>query len=580
MSEKFPHLLISEDHIPRSAFPALEKMNNLCWQYVKTEDVEERRLLLESLHSNYWQSIIEIIPALITDTTKEDYSIPESLHKWINFGCISDTLCPDYETLTNIHETVPEEMKDIYGEYKIVYLDWWYKNEHEKNIRLKHKGLVKNKLEKAQKELDEYPLLIEECHAKRKAFLEKYPLAVDVLKTSKEIDERLPLYSLIKDKIERSQRITTQERIRYVELNDEINNLRELRTKQQQAINDKVPQYEMMQLDRDVEGTILLKTTLEDHLKKAKAEVVEDKEWRKIMTVTICHELLREELRRIRIMTELAARRSHIRPNSILRDTHPVPTPLQMVNAIEEILEVDPTLFTKGGIRRKTFPLILVIPVFGDGIYDFENNALLIPTRSPHSLLQAVATALIEFHLDSEAGGHFRESYLELRKDEGIYSSIQLRERMVRDYLEWVTLEAKGYQVLDEKTRKWFIENVAPGTFALKHPRRLGEFPVAQSYDLIEEFEKVIEKDDNDFDAHFRLGIVYWRIGEYSKANIAFVRSSELHPDSADACYNVAISSFKIGQKQKAIDYWRTYLSLDKVSFWTVRTQKFLSTIR
>ena len=581
MSEKFPYLLISEDHIPRHILPILEKLNNLCAKYQRTEeDVEERRLLLESLHSNYWQSIIEIIPALITEESKEDFRIPEGLHKWINFGCVSDQLCPEHEKMTTIQETVPEDIADIFGEYKIVYLDWWYKNQQEKNVRLKHKRLVEAKFEKAQKELDDYPNLIGECHEKRRAFLEKYPLAVDVLKTSKKIDELLPQYSFIKDKIERSQRITTQERIRYVELNDELNTFRELRTREQQAINDKVPQHEMMHLDREVENTILLKAVLEDNLKKTKADIEEYTEWRKSMTVITCRELLKEELRRVRIMTELAARRSHIRPNSILRDTNPVPNPVQIVVAIEDILEVDPTLFTKGGTKRVKFPMILVIPVFGDGIYDYERNALLIPTRSPHGLLQAVATALIEFHLDSEAGGHFRASYLELRKDEGIYSSIQLRERMVKDYLSWVTLEAKGYQILDDKTRKWFICNVAPGTFALKHPRRLGEFLVGEAYDLIDKYEKIVEKETQDFDAHFQLGIVYWRIGEYGKANIVFVHSAELRPESADACYNAAISCFKTGQKQKAIDYWRRYLSLDKASFWTVRTQKFLTTVR
>jgi len=580
MKKKFTNLLIKEDNLPQSAFLPLEKVNDLCWKFSKTEETEEKRQIMESMHSNYWQSVFEIIPALVTEETKEKYHIPEDLHKWINFGCVSDKLCPDYEKMTNTQEDIPEELKDIFDEYKILYLNEWYENEHEKNIRVKHKIALENKLKKASEDLENYPLLIKECNRKRKAFLEKYPASHDVLKTSARIDECLPQYCFIKDKIERSQRITTEERINYVKLNDELNNLRELRTKQQQAINDRVPQNEMMQLDREVENTILLKTELEDNLKKAKAELAEDAEWRKSMNVLTCRELLREELRRIRIMTELAARRSHIRPSSIMRDTTPVPTPVSIVASIEDILEVDPTLFTKGGSKNVKFPSVLVIPVFGDGIYDFERNTLMVPTRSPHGLLRAVATSLIEYHLDSESGSHFRESYLELRKSEGIYSSIQLRERMVRDYLEWVTLEAKGYQVLDEKTKKWFIENVAPGMFSLKHPRRLGEFPVADAFSLIDKYEDAIKENDNNFDAHFMLGIVYWRIGEYGKSNISFVRSSELDPSSEDACYNAAISSFKTGQKQKAIDYWRKYLSLDKASFWTVRTQKFLTTVR
>jgi len=53
-----------------------------------------------------------------------------------------------------------------------------------------------------------------------------------------------------------------------------------------------------------------------------------------------------------------------------------------------------------------------------------------------------------------------------------------------------------------------------------------------------------------------------------------------LRPESMDACYNAALSNFRLGQKQKAIEYWRQYLRLDRSSFWQLRVQKFLSTVR
>lgn len=197
-----------------------------------------------------------------------------------------------------------------------------------------------------------------------------------------------------------------------------------------------------------------------------------------------------------------------------------------------------------------------------------------------HGLTQAVATALIEYHLESESGNTFKESYLKLREGEGIYSSIKLRERMLRDYIAWVTLEAKGYQVLDQKTKQWFLENLAPTMFSLKFQRRLGDFTVAEGHEIIKAHEAHQPDDPKEYTEELRVGIAYWRIGLYEQANQAFSVALNINPESQDACYNVALSCFKLGLKQKAIEYWRAYLRLDKMSFWTVRVQKFLSTVR
>jgi tetratricopeptide (TPR) repeat protein len=290
---------------------------------------------------------------------------------------------------------------------------------------------------------------------------------------------------------------------------------------------------------------------------------------------------VREELRRIRMMGEVMARRAHAKRCSVLLGTTFVPSPADVIQAIEHVLEVDRGLAVcSGGNKHKAFPIIIILPGSGDGMYDFEHHALLIPIRHSKSLAQSVAAAVIEYRLDSESGGALRQSYLELPKNRGVVSSIQLRELMLKDYLAWVTLEARGYQVFDDATRKWFHEHVAPSLFALKHPRQYGDVSIAKVHEQLDAYEAEKKVDIKDYAIQFHLGILYWRAGHFDKACIAFQHADALRPESKDACYNAALSLFKTDQKRKAIKYWKKYLTLDKASFWVLRVQKFLSTVR
>jgi tetratricopeptide (TPR) repeat protein len=578
MSQKYPNLLIPDDLRAAEVEQNLLKMDELCSEYARDE--ERQKDILEALHSLYWQIFAALIPSFITEETKEEYAIPAEYNTFLNYGIISEKVSPDFLRLIQPHAPSDEQEKAMYAEYRIIHLADWMQTLHERTIKKKEKLRLEARLKKAHDDLIGYPARLQEAFSKRNAFREAYPLAAEVVKISEEIDARLPEYNEIKDKIELSQRISAEERTRYVKLTEQISTLRDYRAREQQAISDKVPQPLMMRLDREVESIIVLKGLLEKELVNAENAVKEDHAWRKEMTAAKCKEVMKEEIRRTRLLVELAARRSHVKPLSIFIGDQPVPQVKDIVDAIEEILEVDPNLLGRGPDSRGRFPSILIVPIFGDGIYDFEKNMLLIPTRSPKGLTQAVATALIEYHLETEAGNVFKQSYIELRKNEGIYSSIKLRERMLRDYIDWVTREANGYQVMDQKTKQWFIENVAPSMFSLKYPRRVGDFPIAEGHELIKKYETRPDEEKTDFVEEFRVGIAYWRLGQYDKAHSVFVRIFNMRPDSQDACYNVALSSFKTRQKQKAIEYWRAYLKLDKMSFWTVRVQKFLNTVK
>jgi len=575
MNRAFPHLTLSEDDFPTEIHDILNRMDSICAGLA--EDTAQNKNL-EELNSVFWQFVIAYIPTLITEEDKNDFSIPTQFHDSINFGYISNVICPHEEQLFDEirHKTLSEK-----GNYEIIYLHKWIKEKYERVLRLDVKYRVEKEFQDAEYEFARFPDRIEECYSRRRAFKKMYPRSFTAMKISEEIEARLPIYLDMKKKIELSMRISTDERINYVKITEEITKFREYRAKEQQGIGSYVPQYELMRLDREIEQIMVLKREAEARLAKAQQAVEKDQKMRKNISVAFCREKMAEELRRIRSESNLLSRRSRVKQCSLLIDVECIPTPHAVIDALEEILEVDQTIFLQSSSRKKKFPRIVVLPAFGNGAYDVEDDILYIPTRPQKGLLEAVSAALIEYHLDSQSGACFRESYLTLNKNKRINSSIQLRENIIRDYIGWVTLEAKGYQALDQETKGWFLENVAPPIFALKETRNssVKSASIAEVHDLIEKHEEGHNRIDDDFNYMLKVGMAYWRVRHYIKANYAFTGAAKLNAQSKNACYNAALSCFKTGQHHKARDYWRHYLSLDKSSFWTVRVQKFLNTI-
>lgn len=575
MSKEYPYLHIPDDDLPSDLAGVLAKMDALCEDLA--QDAAQRKNL-DELNSLFWQFLTAYIPTRIQEETKETLSIPADLEEFIDYGFISDRVCPNAKSF--LHE-IKQKIKTEKTEYEIITFSGWIKKTYERLLRLEAKRRIDEEVRHVEEEFAAFPALLETCHQRRQEFKDKYPRALKVLQISEEIDERLPTYFDIKKKIDLGLRITAAERVEYVRLSEEITKLRQYRAKEQQAISTFVPQYELMRLDREIEEIVASKREVEERLEKARQAQAADREFRKDLSVSVCREKIREELRRLRSITEMIGRRARVKASSILVDAERIPTPQAIAEALEEILEVDQTIFLRDPYHARKFPLIVIIPAFGDGTYDVEHNVFYVPVRSLKGILQTLSTAFIEYHLDSQSGTGFRKSYLALNKNKNVNSSIQLRDAIVRDYIGWVTLEAKGYQVLDQETRAWFIEHVAPPMFALKHPRSLSmeTLPIGEVHSFVEKYEARKEEDTQSAEDLLAVGVAYWRTRQYIKANYIFMQAIKRDPNSKDACYNAALSCFKIGQKAKARDYWKKYLSLDKVSFWTVRVQKFLSTV-
>lgn len=577
MDAKYSHLSLQKIEENAELEGILFKMDNLCEQYLSAE---RKRDFLNPLHSLFWQSVMAMSVPFLKEENKESFALPPEVSEWINLGAVSPLLSEAYaDNCATLQEKLPDDVQ-VYSEYQVYYLTDWIAEFHKKNIRLEYSLKIRNEVKAAQDALSKFPQMLKQYTDQRQRFLEKYPAAQEVVKISKRIDEKLNEYNDIQDKIQNARLITGKERERFVQLTEELNNLREVRAKEQIRASGKVPQQQLMSLDRAVENVIGRKKLLEKRLARAEEKYKSDISFRQNLPISKCKELLKDEIRRIRNMADLIGKRARLKQTSVMSGRAPLATRKAIIDEIENVLEIDSSLVDSGTISKKEFPVIIIIPAIGNGVYDFEANALLIPTRPIKELSQAVVTALVEYHLDSPKGARFKDSYRKLAKNKMLTSTIALRENLIKDYLDWITMEAKGYQVLDADTRRWFIENVAPAMFALRHPRRLGNMQASEAQEAIQQCEDLLRDEPDSYKLNFKLGMACWRVGSFAKANHSFVKAAEADPDSLDAVYNAALSCFKTGQKKKAGDLWKRYLSLDKASFWTLRVQKFLSAMR
>lgn len=582
MAGQFPHVHIPDGDYSGEVLASLEKMETECARLTKDSTIKEIGVVVEVLHPVYWQLVAQLVPMLLTTENKLDFSIDERYQNLIGYGYVSTALVRNAPA-SKVQKVIPldpAEKKAILSEYQFFSLDTWLVHVHVKSLRLDQKAKLEERLHKAEEELRNYPKLLAECSQHRTEFVERNPRAARVMQISRDIDERLPVYTNIKEKIEMAVRITPQERTRYVALSEELAALRELRTREQLLISEHVPQHELMSIDRKMEGIIVNRNKLRKEVGDLQSALKKDEAWREELALSKCREMLREEVRTIRTMAELMGKRSRMRACSLLTNEETLPKPEEIITIIENILDVDPSLYSPQAAQRIPFPYIVIVPGAGNGIYDFEKKALLIPTRPIRGLFEAVTTALIEFYLDSPYGLGFRDAYSKLNKNKTVTSAIEMNERIQKDYISWITMEANGYQVLDQETRQFFMEKVAPALFALRHPRRASDFTVAFAHELLKQDDERTDKDRTDFEEQFKLGLATWRIGNYPRAVLAFRHALEANPESVDACYNLAMAFFRTGQKKHAVETWRKYLTLDKSSFWQLRVQKFLGTNR
>ncbi|MDR3255246.1 MAG: hypothetical protein LBT31_06740 [Synergistaceae bacterium] len=120
-----------------------------------------------------------------------------------------------------------------------------------------------------------------------------------------------------------------------------------------------------------------------------------------------------------------------------------------------DLTPLDPDMLRASRIRMFGIPRVILVPGQGFGVYDWEDNSLIIPIFPAVSDVKDICFALASFRWDNDEDRSIKDTYslLKQNKGKGIRA---LQEAFFSDYFLWISKERKGYRVLPREVSKWF----------------------------------------------------------------------------------------------------------------------------
>jgi hypothetical protein len=120
-----------------------------------------------------------------------------------------------------------------------------------------------------------------------------------------------------------------------------------------------------------------------------------------------------------------------------------------------DLTPLDPDMLRASRIRMYGIPRVILVPGQGLGVYDWEDNSLIIPIFDAVSDVKDFCFALAAFRWDNDEDRTLKDTYalLKVNKGKGIRA---LQESFMTDYFLWISKERKGYRILPREVSKWF----------------------------------------------------------------------------------------------------------------------------
>jgi hypothetical protein len=164
---------------------------------------------------------------------------------------------------------------------------------------------------------------------------------------------------------------------------------------------------------------------------------------------------LREGLNHKKEFMLLAAHTARLDESPICQNKS---VPISMKRAGEIMMDLtplDPDMLRASRIRMYGIPRVILVPGQGLGVYDWEDNSLIIPIFPAVSDVKDFCFALAAFRWDNDEDRTLKDTYslLKANKGKGIRA---LQDSFSNDYFLWISKERKGYKILPREVSKWF----------------------------------------------------------------------------------------------------------------------------
>jgi len=420
-----------------------------------------------ALNYSYWNLVNYIMKRKLSNVgSKNFFEFTRAEQLAINFGYISEKLLQDVEfdqncfnetlvsTITiepeikyfSVTAWLNEQFKEFMGHYEIEKL----KSEHETSI---------TKIETAKKNIEQIMIFKKNFLLVLSKLLNNQQMFAKVFSLSDQIYAISNKYSLIKYKVQSGTALSKEERLELINIENTMNQLRNER----KEILKSLPRHQIELVDyeeKTIHGEIELLGII-SAVGKSKIALEAFIESKNSITLAKKEEFFNERLTLLKTMLELISKRNKIEPTPFLTANLKPKMPDFVFQAIAKFIEADPKVFANKKVRRFGYPIIIFVPGTGNGVYNYDLNALMIPEFPMKDFRESLISAIVLFRWDCDEEREFRDSFNSLKPYKRL-SFIDLQRSLIRDYIMYITKEREGYKVFDKEIRDWFIWQVAP----------------------------------------------------------------------------------------------------------------------
>lgn len=550
------------------------------------DDPEEAKARY-ALNSSFWRSMAKWVNEGAGGGKNDELRLDVD-HNLVDFGMVDEDLVdPESQSLKKMEGA--RENRPTLPCVEILYFSEWLCNQYKVLLNFdKREDLARN-IEFQDREGDR---LRTQIHNLQNARVNLYSSTASKLGTGGDILSHLSDWETTDELYERSQRrkkaisrgvfMSLEKKREHIQHEKELEKMQSkcrsmlLELKADAAVSN------IEAISKRINDTVAAiiaseekKRQMEDKLSKLTDELAK-------LTPAEVENRLTEEVDYLRDMVRLSANRLRSEPMSPLMGNCDLITHEDVARVMERVDEFDPLLFKNARFAIAGPPRVVIVPGKGNGLYDWKNNALIIPTVPYCGIDHSLVSAIVEYRIDVDEEKKMMNSYQQIKEHSGIKSVWALRQKFMKDYTVWMTSEYSGYKVLKKDVRAWFEHDIGPSKNEIIMPVTFA--PFFQSKDEYDEMSKSLRKKAEDGDPSpddwYRLGVVEARDENWGKAVECFQNCVEKNQDHRFGLYNLALTCRKNGMKTDGIAHFNRFVRKYPSSWWAGVARDHLMAMR
>jgi tetratricopeptide (TPR) repeat protein len=526
------------------------------------------------LNTAFWGFLCENISTLVRE--KGDIKSFVNQHAdLINYG-LHKELRPDSDAIADTHQTNGTQYRHI----KVARFSDWLLEEIAEILEGNRKEILSRDIRAAEMQIKHVRQEVEAVQESRKQFIIQElsanggPDATTALQIERLAEIDALYFESLKTKrtIARGVFYSVTERRAFVE--------RESRLQKEQAkaagvasqVQSQPAKKELHGLGSRITELFTRIIDLEETIARIDLQIQEIETRQESMSPLEMENRISRSLEYVRELVKLSAKRLRFEPCSLLRPKDVTFTYADVCTCLDRILEFDPKFLNNDRVSFLGKPSVLMVPGNGNALYDWKNNRFIIPLIAPGGNFAAsIATAIIEYRFDVDDEKAMLTSYTKIPENKGIRSLFQLKGKLTKDYICWITSEYKGFRVLSKDTKKWFEHEIAPSRNDIYCPPEFQPFNLTakEFKDMYERTESRVSTPDTcDLEDLWAASILFNQQGQNERAFTCIKSFCERNGAHRFARYNLGHIAMRNSRKQDAITAFNEFIQADPQSWW------------